>query len=142
MSENKSQEPEKEVKRRFQLWLKPSVLQMADDLYEKDNCGSRSEFIEKAIQFYAGYLYGESAGDYLPKILISTMKGILNESDNRISRVLFKLAVEQAITMNVVAATCNISREQLEKLRGTCVSQVKRSNGAYSFEDALDFQKR
>lgn len=142
MSENKSQEPEKEVKRRFQLWLKPSVLQMADDLYEKDNCGSRSEFIEKAIQFYAGYLYGESAGDYLPKILISTLKGILNESDNRISRVLFKLAVEQAITMNVVAATCNISREQLEKLRGTCVSQVKRSNGAYSFEDALDFQKR
>ena len=142
MSENKSQEPEKEVKRRFQLWLKPSVLQMADDLYEKDNCGSRSEFIEKAIQFYAGYLYGESAGDYLPKILISTLKGILNESDNRISRELFKLAVEQAITMNVVAATCNISREQLEKLRGTCVSQVKRSNGAYSFEDALDFQKR
>lgn len=142
MSENKSQEPEKEVKRRFQLWLKPSVLQMADDLYEKDNCGSRSEFIEKAIQFYAGYLYGESAGDYLPKILISTLKGILNESDNRISRVLFKLAVEQAITMNVVAATCNISRDQLEKLRGTCVSQVKRSNGAYSFEDALDFQKR
>ena len=142
MSENKSQEPEKEVKRRFQLWLKPSVLQMADDLYEKDNCGSRSEFIEKAIQFYAGYLYGESAGDYLPKILISTLKGILNESDNRISRVLFKLAVEQAITMNVVAATCNISREQLEKLRGTCVSQVKRSIGAYSFEDALDFQKR
>lgn len=142
MSENKSQEPEKEFKRRFQLWLKPSVLQMADDLYEKDNCGSRSEFIEKAIQFYAGYLYGESAGDYLPKILISTLKGILNESDNRISRVLFKLAVEQAITMNVVAATCNISREQLEKLRGTCVSQVKRSNGAYSFEDALDFQKR
>lgn len=142
MSENKSQEPEKEVKRRFQLWLKPSVLQMADDLYEKDNCGSRSEFIEKAIQFYAGYLYGESAGDYLPKILISTLKGILNESDNRISRVLFKLAVEQAITMNVVAATCNISKDQLEKLRGTCVSQVKRSNGAYSFEDALDFQKR
>lgn len=142
MSENKSLEPEKEFKRRFQLWLKPSVLQMADDLYEKDNCGSRSEFIEKAIQFYAGYLYGESAGDYLPKILISTLKGILNESDSRISRVLFKLAVEQAITMNVVAATCNISREQLEKLRGTCVSQVKRSNGVYSFEDALDFQKR
>ena len=63
MSIGTLQEPEKEVKRRFQLWLKPSVLQMADDLYAKDNCGSRSEFIEKAIQFYAGYLYGESASD-------------------------------------------------------------------------------
>lgn len=142
MSIEPLQEPEKEVKRRFQLWLKPSVLQMADDLYEKDNCGSRSEFIEKAIRFYAGYLYGENAGDYLPKILISTLKGILNESDNRISRILFKLAVEQAITMNVVAATCNISRDQIDKLRATCVTQVKRSNGSYTFEDAFDFQKR
>ncbi len=60
----------------------------------------------------------------------------------RISRILFKLAVEQAITMNVVAAACNIGREQLEKLRGTCVAQVKRTNGVYSFEDAFDFQKR
>lgn len=67
---------------------------------------------------------------------------MINDSDNRISRILFNLAVEQAITMNVVAATCNISREQLDKLRGTCVAQVKRTNGTYSFEDAFDFQKR
>lgn len=142
MMENTTSEPGKENKRRFQLWLKPSVLDMADDLYERDNCGSRSEFIEKAIQFYAGYLYAQKSLDYLPKILISTLKGMMNDSDNRISRILFKLAVEQAITMNVVAATCNIPREQLDRLRGTCITQVKNSNGSYSFEDAFDFQKR
>ncbi len=140
--DNTANEREKEIKRRFQLWLKPSVLDMADDLYERDNCGSRSEFIEKAIQFYAGYIYAQQSPDYLPRIIISTLKGLINDSDNRISRILFKLAVEQAITMNVVAATCNISREQLDKLRGTCVAQVKRTNGSYSFEDAFDFQKR
>lgn len=142
MSEKTQQTAEKELKRRFQLWLKPSVLDMADDLYEQDNCGSRSEFIEKAIQFYAGYLYSQKTQDYLPKIVISTLKGITAESMNQISRILFKMAVEQAITMNVVAATCNISREQLDKLRGTCVSQVKKSNGAYAFEDAYEMQKR
>jgi len=132
----------KEVKRRFQLWLKPSVLDMADKLYEDDNCGSRSEFIEKAIQFYAGYLHAQKSQDYMPKVITSTLKGLVAENANQISRVLFKMAVEQAITMNVVAATCGISREQIDKLRGVCVSQVKRSNGAYSFEDAYDFQKR
>ena len=115
---------------------------MAEQLYESDNCISKSEFIEKAIMFYAGYLFSEGSGDYLPKIITSTLKGIVNESDNRISRILFKMAVEQAITMNVVAATCNISRDQLDKLRGTCVAQVKRTNGAYSFENAYDLQKR
>ena len=142
MPDHTPNESEKELKRRFQLWLKPSVLDMAEELYQKDNCTSRSEYIEKAIQFYSGYLYAQEASDYLPKIIISTLKGIVNESDNRISRILFKLAVEQAITMNVVAATCNISRDQIDKLRGTCVAQVKRSNGAYSFEDAFDLQKR
>ena len=88
------------------------------------------------------YISSENGSDYLPKIITSTVKGIVNDSDNRIGRILFKLAVEQAITMNVVAAACNIGREQLEKLRGTCVAQVKRSNGVYSFEDAFDFQKR
>ena len=142
MSNKTQQVPEKELKRRFQLWLKPSVLDMAEQLYESDNCISKSEFIEKAIMFYAGYLFSEGSGDYLPRIITSTLKGIVNESDNRISRILFKMAVEQAITMNVVAATCNISRDQIEKLRGTCVAQVKRSNGAYSFENAYDLQKR
>lgn len=133
---------EKEGKRKFALWIKESTLEQVRKWYKADNCSSQSEFIDKAIHFYIGFISSENGGDYLPKIIISTLKGIVNDSDNRISRILFKLAVEQAITMNVVVATCNISREQLEKLRGTCVSQVKRTNGVYSFEDAFDFQKR
>lgn len=142
MSQKAQQAPEKEIKRRFQLWLKPSVLDMAEELYESDNCISRSEFIEKAVKFYAGYLYSQRSQDYLPRVITSTIKGITAESTNQISRILFKMAVEQAITMNVVAATCGISREQLDKLRGTCVSQVKKTNGSYSFEDAYNLQKR
>lgn len=136
------QAAQKERKRKFAFWVKESTLEAVRKWYPQDNCTSQSEFIEKAVWFYIGYISSDTGSDYLPKIIISTLKGIINESDNRISRVLFKLAVEQAITMNVVAATCNISREQLEKLRGTCVSQVKRSNGSYAFEDAYDFQKR
>ena len=133
---------EKEGKRKFALWIKESTLEQLSIRYHLRTCSSQSEFIDKAIHFYIGFISSDNGSDYLPKIIISTLKGIVNDSDNRISRILFKMAVEQAITMNVVAATCNISREQLEKLRGTCVAQVKRTNGAYSFEDAFEFQKR
>ena len=135
-------EEEKEGKRKFALYIRESTLAEVRKWYPLDDCTSQSEFIEKAIQFYIGFISSQNGSDYLPKIIISTLKGIVNESDNRIARILFKMAVEQAITMNVVAATCNISRDQLDKLRGTCVSQVKRTNGAYSFEDAYDLQKR
>ena len=141
MNNQTNTEAAKEQKRRFQLWLKPSSLDLADDLYQKDNCASRSEFIEKAIQFYSGYLYSQQSQNYLPNILTSTLKGITAESTNQISRILFKLAVELAITMNVVAATCAISPDKLDQLRKNCVEMVKRSNGNYTFGDAYRRQK-
>lgn len=141
MDEIAAVDNEKELKRRFQLWLRPSILDLAEEWYKKDNCGSKSEFIEKAIQFYAGYLAAGCSEDYLPRVIISTVKGITAESENRICRMLFKLTVELAMTMNVVAATHNISRGQLEDLRKTCVSEIKRTNGSYSLKDALEMQK-
>lgn len=88
---------EKEVKRRFQSWLRPSTIKLMDRLHEDDNCKSRSEFIEKAIRFYAGYLSTQNAREYLPNVVISTLKSIVAESDNRQNRMMFKLAVEIAI---------------------------------------------
>ncbi len=132
---------QKEGKRKFAFWVKESTLEQVRKWYPLDNCSSQSEFIEKAIWFYVGYISSDNGSDYLPKILISTLKGILNESDNRISRILFKLAVEQAIAMNVIAATNGITKEQLRSLRGTCVQEVKKTHGVYSFDDAFDFQK-
>lgn len=131
----------KEVKRKFALWIKESTLDMVENIYKEDNCGSRSEFIEKAIIFYIGYLSSNDNSKYLPNILTSTLKSIVAESDNRMNRMIFKLAVELAMTMNVVAATQNIDKELLNKLRGECVKEVKRLNGSFSLDDAYNWQK-
>ena len=131
----------KEVKRRFQLWIKPSTLELAKKLREEDNCSSIGEFIEKAVIFYAGYLSSENNKKYLPNIVTSTLKGIVAESDNRISRVLFKLAVELAMTMNILAVDRQVDKIALERLRGECVEEVKRLNGSLTFDDAVAWQK-
>jgi len=130
----------KEPKRKFALWVRESTLDLAKGLYKDDNCSSRSEFIEKAIIFYAGYLAAGNHNQYLPSIITSTLKGIVAESDNRMSRLLFRLAVELAVTMNVVAAGQGIDKATLNRLRGECVKEVKRLNGAFSFDDAVDWQ--
>ena len=65
----------------------------------------------------------------------------MDESDNRMSRMLFKLAVELAITMNLIAAAQDIDRVTLERLRGECVKEVKSINGAFSFDNAVDWQQ-
>ena len=45
---------EKDLKRKFALWIRPSLLEEVDSLYESDNCANRSEFMEKALRFYIG----------------------------------------------------------------------------------------
>ena len=69
------------------------------------------------------------------------MKSIVAESDNRTSRILFKIAVELAILQNIVAATNEIDDVSLKRLRGECVKEVTRLKGSLDFDDALDWQK-
>lgn len=115
-------------KRKFALWLYPETLEKIKQLYAEDDCRSKSEFIEKAVQFYIDHLTAADDRSMLPNAILSSMKSIVAESDNRICRLLFKLAVELAVTMNVVAANSDIDDITLERLKGECVSKSKSRN--------------
>lgn len=130
-----------ENKKKFALWMYPATYEKLEAIYREDNCESRSEFIEKAVNFYIGYLTSKDKTDYLPSVVISTLKSIVAESDNRQNRMLFKLAVEVAIMQNLVASSQEVDPLSLERLRGECVKEVGRLNGTFSFEDAVNWQK-
>ena len=134
-------EEKQEVKRRFQLWIKPSTLNLAEQFYRQDNCASKSEYIEKAVLFYSGYLSSNQSQDYLAQIIPTTIKGIVDESSNRMGRLLFKIAVELAVVENVLAAVCDVDSLDVKRLRGQCVKEIKSTNGLLSFEEALHWQK-
>ena len=133
--------PTTKNKLKYSLWLYPETLDKIGQLYAEDDCRSKSEFIEKAVQFYIDHLTAADDRSMLPNAMLFSMKSIVAESDNRLSRLLFKLAVELAVTMNVVAANSDIDDVSLERLKGECVKEVKRLNGNFTFRDANDWQK-
>ena len=126
-----------EIKTRIPLWLYPSTLEAVDRAMARDNCKSRSEFIENAIRFYAGYLSGEDAVQFLPAALVSALRATVENSESRIARLLFKLTVEISMMMNVLAAGLEIDASQLDALRWRCVQEVKKTNGTITFKDTL-----
>lgn len=128
-------------KRKFALWLYPETLEKIKQHYTADDCRSKSEFIEKAVRFYIDHLTAEDQRSMLPNAMLSSMKSIVAESDNRICRLLFKMAVELAVTMNVVAANSDIDDITLERLKGECVKEVKRLNGNFTFRYANNWQR-
>ena len=127
-------------KEKFALWLYPETLEKVKELYREDDCISKSEFIEKAIRFYVGFLTAEDKSNFLPNMFLSNMRGIVAESDTRISRLLFKMSVEMAMMMNLLAIEYQVDPDVLERLRGECVKEVRRLNGSFSFEDAVEWQ--
>lgn len=88
-----------------------------------------------------GYLSSQANQDYLADVIPSTVKGIVDESSNRMGRLLFKLAVEQAVMSNILAAVCEVDQQELERLRNQCIQQIRKTNGMISFDEALKWQK-
>ena len=132
---------ENEVKSRNTLWLYPSTLEAIDRACEKINCKSRSDFMERAAQFYVGYISEQDACAYLPPALASAVRGTVQDTENRLARLLFKMAVELDMVMNVVASGMEIDEDELKNLRGRCVQNVKKTGGSITFEDAVKYQR-
>jgi len=128
-------------KEKITFWGSPEAKKLVEDHYQTDNCRSRTEFIEKAIRFYAGYLNTQHAESYLPRILADVLEGKLTSLGDRMGSLLFKLAVEQAIADNILSYYTDINEGTLKQLRNKCAQDVMRTNGKISFEDALKFQK-
>lgn len=131
--------PREKVK--FALRISPEVQQLVKDLCPRDNCQSQNEFIEKAIRFYAGHISAKDSLEFLPPIYLSALRGTIQDTENRIARLLFKLAVEVDMMMNVLAAGMEISDESLKNLRGKCVQNVKKTSGSITFDDAVKYQR-
>lgn len=109
--------------------------------YQTDNCSTKNEYIEKAIRFYTGYLEAQSASDYLPLLISKTLEANMGALGDRIGRLLFKLTVEEAMMMHIIACDTDIDAPTLDRLRGRCVMDTKHTNGEISFKEILKFQK-
>ena len=131
----------KDEKDRHTVWMKSETWDMVECHYRGDNCSTKNEYIEKAIRFYSGYLDAAGADEYLPRVLSDVLEGKLGALGSRVGRLLFKLAVEQDITSNILADLVEADLDDVEHLRGQCVRRVKQTNGEVSFEDALRIQK-
>ena len=130
-----------EGKIKFPLWIAPETKEIVAESFQKDNCKSMSEFIEKAILFYNGYLHARHAEYYLPRVLGSVLQGTLGLFADRIGKLLFKQAVECNITNHIISADTDMDLDTYERLRSRSLREVKQTNGEISFEDDLIFQK-
>ena len=93
----------KEGKNRHTIWLTDNAWELVEERYQKDNCSTKNEYIEKAIRFYSGYLDSERSDEYLPRVMAQVLEGKLDAFGKRIGRQMFKQAVDENLMANLVA---------------------------------------
>ena len=129
-------------KQGLSVWLRPDTITRMDSLLTLDNCSSRSEFVDKAVRFYIGYLTSEDVSEYLSQALLAVLKGSLDENSNRQRALLFKLCVEVNMLCHTMAAHYRADEIDRRDLRAFAVREVKETNGQISFDHALDVQRQ
>ena len=123
----------KKEENRFPLRLDDVTRWKIECWYKKSGCQSRNEFVERAVNFYADYLAGQENG-VLPAAIQSAIDGRLSLLEDRMARILYKLAVETDMGMSAVLDCIQVDAEYLRRLRSNSVKNVKATNGLLTFE--------
>ncbi|MDE7105494.1 MAG: hypothetical protein K2O36_06400 [Ruminococcus sp.] len=129
------------AKQKMAVYFQPETIKKIEQEYQGDNCSSKTEFIEKAVKFYIGYLCQQKEVNYLSPMITETVKAQINGTEQRLARLIFKVAVELGKLSHMTAAMNNVDDETLKSLHAMCVTEVRKINGIIDYEDAVEYQK-
>ena len=122
---------------KFALYLPSEKKAELERRYREDGCRSLTAFIEKAIDFYLGYLDANGTGAFLPKEIQSAIDGRLGMFEDRMAGLLYKLTVEMDMGMSAALNLIQMDDGYLRKLRSDSVRNVKATNGLLTFEQKV-----
>ena len=102
---------EEKGKVRKGFYIEEGVLEQIDSLLQQVNVKSRNEFLNQALKFYIGYLTSEKIENYMLSTISSVMHATVKDSENRMARAMYKLAVETSKLSHVIAYSHGVDRK-------------------------------
>ena len=100
---------------------------------------SRNRLIRDAVDFYLEWLSRESTEKFLTPALESVFSSKLRDTEDRLARILFKMAVEQNVLARIVLqdGEYEYPEEFVEKIRRHVVRHLKETNGTLNLLDFI-----
>ena len=128
-------------KRDYTFYLPPETSAKIDAHRCLEGKTTRSEFVDKAVNFYCGVLDADNDRTFLGDEIIKAMKAIVKDTEGRI----FSHFRSQDISLSMLAVlfAANLSgmqKEEIESLRRDAVEYVDDNFRAKSFVTALTEQ--
>ena len=126
--------------KKLSFYLPTEILGICDRNLERANVRSRNQFLVKAVKFYEGYLNKEDITEVVTPAFETVIDARLDLTEHRISQTIFKLAVEMAATMNVLAGAFELDDEKVRRMKHRVIQEVKELNGWINLKDIIRYQ--
>ena len=102
---------------------------------------SRNEFVRDAVEFYLEWLSRESTEKFLTPALESVFSAKLRDTEDRLARILFKMAIDQNILAYVYVDQSDFNADYVNELRTLAINDLKNTNGQLDVEAILKGKK-
>lgn len=110
------------------------------DNFIKENEGySRSSFVREAVEYYLGYIDMNENVNYISPLINQNIKLILSRFEDRMSEMIFKMAVEVCKSNILTAYQSELSDQALDYLNRTSKRIVAEHNGTLDLEDTQKY---
>ena len=128
-------------KQHISSWIKNSNLKECEINMKSIGCNSRSDYIDKVVEFYNGYIHNKNNEDYVNKNVVNTVQALLDSFEKRMARLMFKQSVEISKIFWLIVKEMEIEPEDADTLHASCVDEVKKINGAMNHSQVSRHKK-
>ncbi len=121
--------PAKSIRLREDQWT------FIQNRHQEFGAENPNAFIRDAVDFYTEWLTMNRTQKFLTPALESVITAKVRDCEERLSRIVFKLATSQNMLAHIAGNDYNWSEDEIEELRVQCVRELKESNGTLGVPD-------
>jgi len=129
-----------DIKTRIGFWIDNDLLRRCDTCWRANDFASRNEFVNQAIEEFITATTLKNMDDAVIGRLADAIAKASDAGIVKISKGLFRYAVNQKIIMQILAAQFGFDSREIRTLRGMAINDVKRTRGRISLEEIADLQ--
>lgn len=125
-----------EKKVRTGIYISEGLLHECDE-YLSHNGSSRSELIESALRLFLATRAIKTKSETLVPELAECISAANDEGITKISKGLFRYAVEVEMLIALLAETFEVDKNHLKEIRREAVNNVRRTRGKINLDDLI-----
>lgn len=118
------------------IYVSGDVLAECDDYCTKQDI-SRSELIEQALKLFLATRAISTKSNVLVPELAECIAPASDEGITKISKGLFRYAVEVEMLIAILVDTFELRKNELKDIRREAVNNVRRTRGKINFDDLI-----